>query len=176
MLFMSLADFSNRDVVILGCGSIFMGSIQLLIQEINLTPERITVISNTEAPDLVHTLNLNFQQQHLTTDNILNVLSQYAKSNCLLINLSVNVSSLPVIEYCQKKNILYFDTSYECWKTSPEGIDFDTEFCLASERNNLLEIKPQSQSQQTTTALTEHGANPGMVSHFVKQAVIAIQQ
>jgi homospermidine synthase len=84
------------------------------------------------------------------------------------------VSSLALVEFCAKKGVLYLDTCIEPWAggyTDPS--------LTPSQRSNYalreaaLALRARLPAGSPTAVLT-HGANPGLVSHLVKQALLEI--
>src|SRR5262249_37157784 len=123
-----------------------------------------------EAGDLGVTFILN----PLTRENYLRVLDPMLSRGDFLLNLSVEVSSLALIEFCHRKGVFYLDTCIEPW---PGGY---TDSSLSpSQRSNYalreqaLEVRRKTSGKGPTAILT-HGANPGLVSHFVKQAMLDV--
>ncbi|HEY7996400.1 MAG TPA: saccharopine dehydrogenase C-terminal domain-containing protein, partial [Steroidobacteraceae bacterium] len=90
-----------------------------------------------------------------------------------LLNVSVDVSSLALIELCQEKGALYLDTCIEPW---PGGYTDPT--VPAAKRTNYAlreeALALRATSERAPTAVLTHGANPGLVSHLVKQALLNI--
>jgi homospermidine synthase len=81
------------------------------------------------------------------------------------------VSSVALVELCQEKGALYLDTCIEPW---PGGYT-DPSLPPAARSNyalreSALALRPRYLGGPT--AVITHGANPGLVSHFVKQALI----
>jgi homospermidine synthase len=90
-----------------------------------------------------------------------------------LINVSVDVSSIALIEFCQARGAMYLDTCIEPW---PGGYT-DTSKPAAQRTNYALRERAlalRAGRETAPTAVLTHGANPGMVSHFVKQAMLNI--
>jgi len=165
--------FSGR-VVIVGFGSIGQGVLPLLLRHINLTQRQITIVTaeergHAEARDL----GVRFILDPLTRQNHIGLLDPLLGTGDFLINLSVEVSSIALVELCRRKGALYLDTCIEPW---PGGYTDPT--LSPSQRSNyaLREAALELRRQQPAgpTALVTHGANPGLVSHFVKQALIDI--
>jgi homospermidine synthase len=90
-----------------------------------------------------------------------------------LLNVSVDVSSIALIKYCWEKGAMYLDTCIEPW---PGGYTDPT--VPAAKRTNYalreeaLALRPGN--AKAPTAVITHGANPGLVSHLVKQALLNI--
>jgi len=166
-------DFRGR-LVIVGFGSIGQGVLPLLLRHIGLTAEQITVVT---AEDLGRAeadfYGVSFIRQPLTRDNYLEVLAPLVGQGDFLLNLSVDVSSLALIEFTHKVGALYLDTCIEPW---PGGYT-DPSLTPSLRSNYALRERALALRQQAPggpTAVITHGANPGLVSHFVKAALINI--
>lgn len=109
----------------------------------------------------------------LNEKNYLPVLREFLRSGDLLINTSVDVSSLALIQWCQANDVLYLDTCIEPWAggydDSRNPIEHTTNYWL---REQVLTHR----SKGRATAVIAHGANPGMVSHFVKQGLLELAE
>ena len=83
----------------------------------------------------------------------------------------LNVSSVALIEFCQEKGALYLDTCVEPW---PGGYTDPSLPPSARSNYGLREsaLALRVRYPQGPTAVLTHGANPGLVLHFVKQALI----
>ena len=114
-----------------------------------------------------------YQQTSLTEENYRTVLEPLLEKGDFMVNLSVFVSSLALMELCREKGVLYIDTSIEPW----EGGYTDTK-SSASDRSNyaLREAALEFGRRHPggPTAIVCQGANPGMVSGFLKQALLNI--
>ena len=91
-----------------------------------------------------------------------------------LLNLSVDVSSVALIKLCQDTGALYLDTCIEPWAggyTDPacRRRSARTTRCARARWRSA-----QGRLRNGPTAVMTHGANPGLVSHFVKQALLDI--
>jgi homospermidine synthase len=99
------------------------------------------------------------------------VLEPLVGAGDFLLNVSVEVASVALIELCQEKDALYLDTCIEPW---PGG--YTDPNLSPSERSNYAlresALALRERSRSGPTAVITHGANPGLVSHFVKQALV----
>jgi len=90
------------------------------------------------------------------------------------LNLSVEVSSLAIIEWCQRHDVLYLDTCIEPWANyydNPKIPEEErTNYYL---RHSTLE-KAKKFAPNGPSALLTHGANPGLITHFIKQALLDV--
>ena len=81
------------------------------------------------------------------------------------------MSSTALIELCQQKGTLYLDTCIEPW---PGGYT-DPDLPPAARSNYALResaLALRRRFPDGPTAVLTHGANPGLVSHFVKRALL----
>jgi len=158
----------------IGCGSIGQGVLPLLLKHLEIAPSQLLIITaDTNGQTVAESYHVEFIINALTSINFKDILKTYLTQGDILLNLSVDVSSLSLVEYCQKNNILYLDTCTEPWA----GWYTDETLTLADRSNynlrkNILSLRSQFNQRNSPTALLTHGANPGLVSHFVKQALI----
>ena len=109
----------------------------------------------------------------LTRDNFRRELDQYIGRGDFVLNVSVDVSSIALIKLCWSKGAMYLDTCIEPW---PGGYT-DATIPHAKRTNYALReeaLALRAANTRSPTAVITHGANPGLVSHFVKQALLNI--
>jgi homospermidine synthase len=159
-------------LVIVGFGSIGQGVMPLLLRHIDIAPERITIVTaEPRGSDVAAQYGVHFIETALTRDNYRAVLQPLLAAGDFLLNVSVDVSSLALIELCQEKGALYLDTCIEPW---PGGYT-DPSLSPAARSNYALRegaLELRRRYPRGSTAVITHGANPGLVSHFVKQALV----
>jgi homospermidine synthase len=168
-----LTQFSGR-LVVVGFGSIGQGVLPLLLRHIDLRPEQITIVTaEPRGADIAGEYGVRFVESALTPENYRGMLDPMIGPGDFLLNVSVDVSSVALIELCQEKGALYLDTCIEPW---PGGYT-DPNLPPAARSNYALResaLAPRRRVPHGPTAVLTHGANPGLVSHFVKQALIDI--
>ena len=127
-------------------------------------------------PEIVAKHGIKHIQAHVTKDNykkLLKPLLTEGEGQGFCVNLSVDTGSLDLMKLCRKLDVLYIDTVVEPWL----GFYFDKNM-KNSERTNyaLRETVRQEKAKNPggTTAVSTCGANPGMVSWFVKQALVNV--
>lgn len=170
----------NGKVLIIGCGSIGLGVIPLLFRHIQFSKSNPISIwtaedRKKEAIQVGKKYNIPVVIGYLTETNYRNSLEQFnLREGDFLLNLSVDVGSIDLIRWCQSRGILYLDTCIEPWPgtyTNPDlSISKRSNYALREEALQVAKSFPEN----SPTAIITHGANPGMVSHFVKQALINI--
>jgi homospermidine synthase len=163
--------FAGR-LVMVGFGSIGQGVLPLILRHVGIGSGRITIITAEDAGHKeAQEYGIKFVKQALTPDNYVEVLTVELGRGDFLLNLSVDVSSIALIKLCHARGALYLDTCIEPWPggyTDPTvSAAMRTNYAL---RNAALALR-ESHRNGPTAVLT-HGANPGLVSHFVKQALL----
>jgi homospermidine synthase len=160
-------------MIFVGFGSIAVGTLPLVLKHINIDPSNVHLIAkDTQHAALVEELGVKYTQTALTVDNCQDVLvNQMGLSQGdFLVNLSVDVSSKALIGLCHNIGALYIDTCIEPWIGS-----YDDPSKTLSERSNYAlrhEIRQEiPHFTNGPTAVVAHGANPGLVNHFVKRAL-----
>jgi homospermidine synthase len=161
-------------LVFVGFGSIGQGVLPLVLRHIGIRPERITIVTaddagRQEAADY----GVTFIKQPLTRDNFRQMLEPLLARGDFLLNLSVDVSSIALIKLAHEKGALYLDTCIEPW---PGGYT-DPNLSPAKRTNYALReaaLELRETLKNGPTAVLTHGANPGLVSHFVKQALLNV--
>ncbi len=163
--------FDGR-LLMIGFGSIGTGVIPLILRHIDMDPARISIIAaDDDNAHIAENFGIAFEVNPLTRENFRQMLSTRLGPGDFCLNLSVDVSSLALIEYCHGVGALYLDTCIEPW---PGGYT-DPNLSVSDKSNyGLREMahKLKSLPGRRPTACITHGANPGLVSHFVKQALL----
>lgn len=168
---MKHAAFAGR-LVMLGFGSIGQGVLPLILRHIDMPKERIVIVTaEPRGREVAAEYGITFVQRAVTPDNLREVLEPLLGSGDFLLNLSVDVSSVALVELCRERDAFYLDTCVEPWAggyTDPS--------LTPSQRSNyaLRESALALKRGRGRTAVMTHGANPGLVSHFVKQALLNI--
>ena len=166
-------EFPGR-ILIVGFGSIGQGILPLILRHIGVPPERLTIVTADERGRAVAAeFGIKLVCETLTRQSFRRVLSPLLGRGDFLLNVSVDVSSTALIKLCWEKGAMYLDTCIEPW---PGGYTDPT--VPAARRTNYalreeaLALRPGN--ARAPTAVLTHGANPGLVSHLVKQALLNI--
>ncbi len=167
---MKHASFSGR-LVMVGFGSIGQGVLPLILRHLAIAPAQIRILTGDDRGAAVAAAyGVEFRVAPITRANCLGLLTPLLGAGDFLLNLSVDVSSVALMQFCREVGALYQDTCVEPWTGG-----YTDSSLSSSERSNyaLRESALRLGAQGPgPTALITHGANPGLVSHFVKEALL----
>lgn len=161
-------------IVMIGFGSIGRGTLPLIERHFDFDSSRFVVIAPDDSDKaLLDERGIRFIKAALTPDNYRDMLTPLltaGEGQGFCVNLSVDVSSLDVMKLCRELKVLYIDTVVEPWA----GFYFDEDAHPAQRTNYALRETVRQEKARNpggTTAVSCCGANPGMVSWFVKAAL-----
>lgn len=161
-------------VVIIGLGSIGKAVLPLLDRHFTYAADRLTVIDPDPAVGRwLARHDIRHVHLALTRQNFQAVLGEvFGDEGGFCVNLSVNVSSLDIMRLCRRRGILYIDTVVEPW----DGFYFGPRDNAARTNYALRQTVRDETARHPggSTAVSCCGANPGMVSWLVKEALFKL--
>ncbi len=164
-------------IVMIGFGSIGHGTLPLIERHFAFDKNRLTVIDPIDKDrHLVEERGYRFVKQAVRQENFVDFLKPLlteGAGQAFIVNLSVDVSSAAIMRLAHEVGALYVDTVCEPWP----GFYTDTRLTLSQRSNYALRAEVLDQRAALgngPTAVSCCGANPGMVSWFVKQALLNI--
>jgi homospermidine synthase len=156
----------TMNILIIGCGAVAQCTVPLVLKTLSIKPQQITLIDNQDKREAITDLlnaGVRFEIQAINAENYPVVLSLYLNSGDLCIDLANEVDTQDVLMWCQNNRVHYLNSALNIWPESPRV----STYTLYKKLANVI------QSNNTvTTAVLSHGANPGLISSFVKQALI----
>jgi homospermidine synthase len=164
-------------IVMLGFGSIGRGSLPLILRHIGCDKSQITIIDpSDENKWIADKEGITFVQQAITQKNYKAVLKPFLTAGpgpAFIVNLTVDVDALDIMRLAREHGALCIDTVIEPWP----GFYYNKKLSNAERTNyamreHMLTLKRQL--GKGPTAVSCCGANPGMVSWFVKEALLNI--
>ena len=168
---------STGPIVMSGGGSIGKGTLPLIERHFNFDRSRVVVIDPDDRDRaLLDERGVRYVKAAVTKENyreLLTPLLTNGEGQGFCVNLSVDTSSVALMEFARELGVLYIDTVVEPWT----GFYFDTTLGPDERTNYALRetmLAARRRNPGGTTAVSTCGANPGMVSWFVKQALVNI--
>lgn len=164
--------FKGR-IVFIGCGSVAQCALALLFDVIEIDRKNITIIDGV---DNRHRLSYPFHYvvQKITKENYAATFSKYLRSGDFLVDLSVGIQTEDLLSWCSKNGVLFLNTSIEEW----DPFELARQQKLSDQTLYMRRMRMKESTDKLPkdgpTAIIEHGANPGLVSHFAKQGLLDI--
>ena len=162
----------RRKIIVLGYGAIGRGFLDLCLSS-DLNVDYIVIDQTLPA---ISTLGpVGFLRVTLTADNLQSVLEQRVGQGDVVVHLTGTVDTFAVLEICRTLGAMYLDTANSFW---PSALD-DAEAARRTQLEYHKRVRGYAQkrmSRTSPTVLINHGANPGLVSHFTKAAMLAFAQ
>ena len=170
-----MINFRNK-ILILGFGAVARSFLPLLLKHIRVPYKNITIIDFVDQSKyLKHWIDrgIKFVQLRITPQNLARTLSAYVNGGGLIVDLAWNVDCLDVLQWTYNNKILYVNASVEEWDPYAEiHTRTSLEKSLYKRYVKLLEMVPKWKGM--ATAVLDHGANPGLITHFTKKGLIDI--
>ena len=165
-------------VLVLGCGSVAQCTLPLLVRDLDFEPHQIHVVDFVDNRHRIADLlvaGVRYEQARVTPENLDEFLSARCGSGDLLLDLAWNVDNPTIIGWCRDHGVRYLNTSVEVWNPYDRMQSVHPlERTLYVRHMNLRRLRASWTDNRGPTAVVEHGANPGLVSHFTKQALTEI--
>lgn len=160
-------------ILILGCGSITQCVLPLLFKHVAIDPSHITIMDFVDNRHRVAdslAKGVVYKQKRLTKENYQAILNEHLKKGDIFIDLSWNVDTLSVIDWCHHHGVGFLNSAVEWWD-SPYAPLTDPRKQTLYHRQMALEEMAKKWDNPGPTAIVDHGANPGLVSHLTKQGL-----
>ncbi len=167
--------FTNK-VLILGAGSVSQSVLPLLIEHL-VDAKQITIMDQRDNRARVKGAldqGATYVQDQITKGNLDAQLSKYLSAGDFLLDLAWNIDANTILQWCHDHGVLYLNTSVEEWDPYEGGSNkHPLERTLYYRHMRMRDMKSRW-TKTGATAIVEHGANPGLVSHLVKKALVDI--
>ena len=165
-------------VLVLGCGSVAQCTVPLLIRDLEIDPRCITIVdmldNRARVADSIAS-GVTYQQEQVTPGNIDGFLAARVGHGDLLLDLAWNIDNPTILRWCRDHGVRYLNTSVEVWDPYDDmASTHPLDRTLYVRHMDLRRMIAAWGDNKGATAVVEHGANPGLVSHFTKQALTEI--
>ncbi|MFM7873664.1 MAG: saccharopine dehydrogenase NADP-binding domain-containing protein, partial [Actinomycetota bacterium] len=167
--------FTNN-LLILGAGSVSQSVLPLLIEHL-IDAKQITIMDQRDNRARVKDAldkGATYVQDQITRGNLDAQLSKYLKAGDFLLDLAWNIDANTILQWCHDHGVMYLNTSIEEWDPYEGGSNkHPLERTLYYRHMRMRDMKSRW-TKTGATAIVEHGANPGLVSHLVKKSLVDI--
>ena len=169
------AKFDHK-ILIIGYGSVSQCTLTILLKKIDVDYKDVTIMDFEDKAKSLKKFTdkgIKFVRNRITPKNLGAELAKYTDKGGLVIDLAWNIGATDILGWCHDHEVLYVNTSVEVWD-SVKGLFKDSPF-EKSLYFRQMKLREMSKNwKNATTAVVDHGANPGLISHFVKQGLIDI--
>ena len=143
-----------------------------------IAPNSITVVdfldNRERIADLI-AMGVTYEIGRVTPENLDEFLSARVSEGDLLLDLAWNIDAPTILNWCHEHGVRYLNTSVELWDPYEDMANtHPLDRTLYVRHQSLRKMVESWGGNSGATAVLEHGANPGLVSHFVKQALAEI--
>jgi homospermidine synthase len=164
--------------LVIGLGSVSRCTLPLLFDHIDAPPDRYTVIDFADVPDdarWVQDHGAAFVAGRVTQDNYAELLGRHVGPGDVIIDLAWNIGTADILEWCRGHDVRYVNASLEVWDPyAGFGREPPADRTLYARHMNVRKLIAAWGDNRGPTAVLDHGANPGLVSHFTKAALLDI--
>lgn len=165
----------NNKVLFVGYGAVAECTLPILFKHIKVPAKNVTIMDFEDRREKLKkwtAKGVRFVKDRVTEENLGKLLGKHVGQGDILIDLAWNIDALEILQWCHDNGVRYINTSTELWDPYKSG-KHPTEKTLYWRHMNLRRMIAKWKVKGPT-AVIEHGANPGLISHFTKQGLIDI--
>lgn len=173
-----MVKFGNK-ILMVGYGGVAQCTLPILLKYIKVPPSNITVMDfEDKAADLKKwtAKGVRWVRNRVTKENMGRLLGRYLGKGDLLIDLAWNIECTEILQWCHHHGVLYINTSVELWDPYAGAERKHPTTRTLYWRHMRIREMMKKWSEPGPTAVLEHGANPGLISHWTKQGLVDIAQ
>lgn len=171
-----MKQFSNK-VLIIGFGSVSQCTLPMLMKLVNIPAKNITVMDFKEQhPNMKQWIEkgVKYARAKITPQNLGSLLGKYLSAGDILIDLAWNIDACDILQWCHDNGVRYMNTSTELWDPYKDAHSKNPSERTLYWRHMKLRALKAGWKTVGPTAIVEHGANPGMISHFAKKGLVDV--
>jgi len=167
----------NKRILIIGFGSVAQCTLPILFKHINVPYDHVTVMDFEDKQTPLQPWidrGVQYIRDRVNFDTMASQLEKLLDRGDILIDLAWNIGAEDIIQWCHDHDVNYINTSIEFWDPYTESHLKHPREKTLYHRHMLIEKMIRSWKKKGPTIITEHGANPGLISSFVKQGLLDI--
>jgi len=167
----------RQKVLFVGYGAVAQCTLPILEKCIKVPLSNITVLDFEDRAELLRPWTqrgVKYVQDKVARENMGQVLGKYLSKGDVLIDLAWNIDCCELLQWCHDRGVLYVNTSVEIWDPYENAATKTPQQRTLYWRHMNIRRLKASWKEVGPTAVLEHGANPGLISHFTKQGLLDI--
>jgi len=167
----------NGRILITGFGAVGQALLPILLKHLRIPCGHITVIDFADRQEMLRpwiARGLRYIRERITPQNLPRLLAAHVNGGDLIIDLAWSIGFFDILEWAHNNDALYINASIESWEgeSAMNAHKSVLEKSLYVRYERLLPL--MDQWKRSPTAVIDHGANPGLVSHFLKRGLLDI--
>ena len=173
-----MIDFDKR-VLFLGYGSVAQCTLPIFMKHFRIRPQNVTVMDFEDKSEALRPWieqGIRFVRARIAPENMGSELEKHLAAGDLLIDLAWNIDCCEILQWCHDHGVLYLNTSVELWDPyAGAATNHPTKQTLYWRHMNIRRMTA-GWSEPGPSAVVEHGANPGLISHWTKQGLLDLSE
>jgi len=167
----------NNKILILGYGSVGQAILPIIMRHITNTASNITVLEKGENRVTFIKRNkgngVNYIKKEILPENFESTMKSLVGEGDFVIDVSLNIDAMTIITWCLAHGVHYTNTSLERWSHHQDEV-----IPKLSERTlhhtHAVVRAAAAKYPNAATSVVTHGANPGLVTHLTKRALVEL--
>jgi homospermidine synthase len=167
----------DKKILFVGYGAVAQCTLPIILKYIKVPLKNITVMDFEDRRDILAPWikkGVKFVRAKVERDNMGRLLGEYLSAGDVLIDLAWNIDCCELLQWCHDAGVLYVNTSVEVWDPYEGAANKHPTTRTLYWRHMNVRRLIKNWPAGSPTAVLEHGANPGLISHFVKQGLLDI--
>lgn len=171
-----MINFNNR-ILFVGYGAVAQCALPMLLKLVKVPARNITVLDFEDRRQILKpwlAKGVKFVRARVTRKNLGPLLGKYLSEGDMLLDLAWNIGANDILQWCHDKGVLYLNASTELWDPYEGAADKHPTERTLYHRHMAMRRMTTRWKIPGPTAVIEHGANPGLISHFAKKGLLDI--
>lgn len=168
----------DQKIFMLGSGAVAQCALPIILKELPVDPNNITVMDFADNRHRIADAikqGVKFVQEKITPENYADILKKYLSSGDIFVDLGWNTNTCDFLQWCRDNNVRFINASIELWDPYKDAnTKSPQDLTLYARHMAIQRLLDSWGNNKGATAILDHGANPGLVSHFTKQALVDI--
>lgn len=171
-----MIEFGNK-VLVIGYGSVSKCTLPILFKHIKIPYANVTVIDFADHTGAIKEWTdkgVKYFRTKITPMNMAQEFAKHVGTGGLIIDLAWNIGCTDILTWCHDNKVLYVNTSVEDWDPYADIHEKTPLQKSLYYRQMVIRDMASKWNGDATTAVVDHGANPGLISHFTKKGLVDI--
>lgn len=164
-------------LLVVGLGGLGSCALPLLLKHLDVTPAETVVVEpapNDAALRVLADTGVQHRRDRVTRESYAQLLD-VVRPGGLVVDLAYDLDTVDLLNACAQRDLRFVNASVELWDPYDEKLE-RAERTLHARHVRLRREVAGWTDRTAPTAVLDHGANPGLVSHFTKRALVDLAQ